>query len=154
MVDLDRFKQVNDSLGHHAGDLLLQEVGKVFMGRVRTSDTVARTGGDEFSVILENTDTRESAQLVANTLLRYLNEPLLVQGKTVWVGASIGVALFPDDAVDVESLCIAADLRMYDEKNSARDLARPRYPGKILPQSVHGEPIHADFRVAPERISI
>jgi diguanylate cyclase (GGDEF)-like protein len=154
VVDLDRFKQVNDSLGHHAGDLLLQEVGKVFMGRVRTSDTVARTGGDEFSVILENTDTRESAQQVANTLLHYLNEPLLVQGKTVWVGASIGVALFPDDALDVESLCIAADLRMYDEKNSARDLARPRYPGKIPPHSVQGELTQADFRVAPERISV
>ncbi|HEY6490683.1 MAG: GGDEF domain-containing protein [Terracidiphilus sp.] len=153
VVDLDRFKQVNDTLGHHAGDLLLQQVGTIFLGRVRTSDTVARTGGDEFSVILENTSTREDANQVAQELLRYLNEPLAVEGKTVWVGASIGVALFPDDAPDMDSLCIAADLRMYEEKNEARGIAPRLHPGKILPHSVHEQPIRADFRVASERVS-
>jgi diguanylate cyclase (GGDEF)-like protein len=152
VVDLDRFKQVNDTLGHHAGDLLLQQVGTIFLGRVRTSDTVARTGGDEFSVILENSSDSKSAHQVAQTLLENLNEPINVEGKTVWVGASIGVATFPDDADDMESLCIAADLRMYDEKNSARGIARHHHSGKILPQSVH-EPIHADFRLGSERIS-
>jgi len=153
VVDLDRFKEVNDTLGHHAGDLLLQQVGKIFLGRVRTSDTVARTGGDEFSVILENAASGESAHQVAQTLSANLNEPLTIEGKNVWVGASIGVAIFPDDALDMESLCIAADLRMYDEKNGTRGASRRRQPSRIPPQPVNEEPGHSDFRVAPERVS-
>ena len=149
VVDLDRFKQVNDTLGHHAGDQLLQLVSAIFAGRIRNSDTVARTGGDEFSVILENTGDRASATGVAHSLLRYLNSPLQVQNRTVWVGASIGVALFPDDAADMESLCIAADLRMYTEKNDAKD--RPGVHEKILPQSTLEGTVQTDFRVAPER---
>jgi diguanylate cyclase (GGDEF)-like protein len=150
VVDLDRFKQVNDTLGHHAGDLLLQQVGTIFLGRVRTCDTVARTGGDEFSIILENAADDESARQVAQDLMGNLNEPIELEGTTVRVGASIGVALFPQDAHDVESLCVAADLRMYDEKNDARRLGRSSVSDRMLPQSVHPEPIAADFRVASE----
>jgi diguanylate cyclase (GGDEF)-like protein len=135
VIDLDRFKQVNDTLGHHAGDLLLQKVGAIFSTRVRGSDTVARTGGDEFSVILEDSTDCASAECVADSLLGYLNAPLQVDGKTVWVGASIGVALFPDDAPDMESLRIAADLRMYSEKNSNRDLPMRQSAPKILPHT-------------------
>lgn len=149
VVDLDRFKQVNDTLGHHVGDLLLQKVGAIFLGRVRNSDTVARTGGDEFSVILENAADYESASQVAYALLQHLNDPLLVEGKTIWVGASIGVALFPDDASDMESLCIAADLRMYDEKNSAKEHGKRSKSGRIDPQSAIDLPIEADFRILP-----
>lgn len=123
VIDLDQFKQVNDTLGHHAGDLLLQQVGTIFTGRVRLSDTVARTGGDEFSIILEDAGSAGSANQVAQFLLQLLNEPLKIEEKSVWVGASIGVAVFPDDASDIESLCIAADLRMYTEKNNARNAA-------------------------------
>lgn len=123
VVDLDQFKQVNDTLGHHVGDLLLQQVSSVFTGRVRISDTVARTGGDEFSIILEDTRSVASANQVAQFLLQLLNEPLKAGEKNVWVGASIGVAVFPDDATEMEDLCIAADLRMYSEKNSARRAA-------------------------------
>ena len=100
MVDLDRFKQVNDTLGHHAGDLVLQQVGSIFTSRVRLTDTVARTGGDEFSIILEDAGSALYANQVAGFLLQLLNEPLKVEEKTVWVGASIGVAVFPDDATD------------------------------------------------------
>jgi diguanylate cyclase (GGDEF)-like protein len=148
VVDLDRFKQVNDALGHHVGDLLLCRVGGIFTARIRNSDTVARTGGDEFSVILEDATDRESADQVAHSLLQNLNAPLQLEAHTVWVGASIGVAVFPDDASDMESLCIAADLRMYTEKNDAKGISRPPLSERVLPP-----PIQSDFRIAPERFS-
>jgi diguanylate cyclase (GGDEF)-like protein len=118
MIDLDRFKQVNDSLGHHTGDLLLQGVSQLFTRRVRRSDTVARTGGDEFAIILESPISPVEAKAVATTLLDMLHQPMRVKDREICVGASVGVAVFPDDAVDMESLCIAADLRMYDEKRA------------------------------------
>lgn len=120
VVDLDHFKQVNDTLGHHAGDLLLQQVGEIFINRVRRLDTVARTGGDEFSVILEEPITPANAAQVVQSLLQLLNQPLPVGEHMVCVGASIGVATFPDDATDKEALCIAADLRMYDNKHAPK----------------------------------
>lgn len=147
VVDLDRFKQVNDSLGHHAGDVLLQQVALTFEGRVRRSDTVARTGGDEFSVIIENPADALSAHQVADSLMLQLNAPLEVEGHAVRVGASIGVALFPDDATDVESLRIAADLRMYDDKNGNRDCL-PVTRGKLLPASETNTSLSADMHVA------
>lgn len=119
VVDLDRFKQVNDTLGHHVGDLVLQRVATLFASRVRRSDTVARTGGDEFSIILEEPTSRAEAALVGRSLMQLLNEPLDLGDETVRIGASVGIAVFPEDAREIESLCIAADLRMYDAKKSA-----------------------------------
>ncbi len=121
LVDLDYFKQVNDTVGHHIGDLLLKRVGEVFAGRVRRSDTVARTGGDEFSVILEEPTNREEAERVGHSLAQLLDNPFQLEGHTVRVGATVGIAVFPQDAPDAESLCIAADLRMYDGKRVSRD---------------------------------
>jgi diguanylate cyclase len=121
VVDLDRFKQVNDTLGHHIGDLVLQKVAELFATRVRRSDTVARTGGDEFSVILEEPITRRDAVQVGRSLVQMLNEPLDLGEHVVRVGASVGVAMYPDDAQDMEALCIAADLRMYDAKHDASE---------------------------------
>lgn len=118
VVDLDRFKQVNDTLGHHAGDSLLCQVSTIFTGRVRHSDTVARTGGDEFSLILEDAYSSQNAESVADSLMQRLNEPMKVENRLFRVGASIGIAVFPDDGNDLESLCIAADLRMYKEKRN------------------------------------
>jgi diguanylate cyclase (GGDEF)-like protein len=120
LVDLNDFKRVNDTVGHHVGDKLLRHVGALFMGRMRRSDTVARTGGDEFSVILEQPMTRADALRVGKTLTKLLESPLEVNGHVVHIGASIGVAVFPDDASDAESLCIAADLRMYAGKNATK----------------------------------
>ncbi len=119
VLDLDRFKDVNDTLGHHAGDLLLQRVAKIFNGRVRRSDTVARTGGDEFSVILEGPTNPTEALHVGHLLQEMLREPIQLENRTVHIGASLGMAIFPDDAPDMESLCIAADLRMYDNKRES-----------------------------------
>jgi diguanylate cyclase (GGDEF)-like protein len=119
VVDLDRFKQVNDTMGHHVGDLVLQQVAAMFSARVRRSDTVARTGGDEFSIILEEPTSRADAIRVGEALKLILNEPMQLDGKEVRVGASIGIAIFPDDAEEMEHLCVAADLRMYDAKNGS-----------------------------------
>jgi len=120
LLDLNDFKLVNDTVGHHVGDELLKHVGNLFTGRVRRSDTVARTGGDEFSIILEEPMTRADADRVGNTLAQLIDSPIELNGHTVRVGASIGIALFPDDALDAESLSIAADRRMYAGKLASR----------------------------------
>jgi diguanylate cyclase (GGDEF)-like protein len=120
LVDLDRFKLVNDTAGHHIGDELLKHVGRLFVSRVRRTDTVARTGGDEFSVVLEEPMNRADAIRVAGNLTQLLDPPILIEGNTVRIGASVGIAIFPDDGGDAESLCIAADLRMYVGKRAAR----------------------------------
>jgi diguanylate cyclase (GGDEF)-like protein len=115
-VDLDDFKLVNDTYGHHTGDMLLQRIARLFNGRIRHSDTVARTGGDEFAVILEPPTTQEEAALVSRSLLDLLQEPMRLNENTVHIGASVGIAIFPDDAKDLKSLCIQADMRMYETK--------------------------------------
>jgi diguanylate cyclase (GGDEF)-like protein len=121
LLDLDHFKQVNDTVGHHIGDQLLKRVSDIFVGRVRRSDTVARTGGDEFSVILEEPTSREDAARVGHSLTQLLDSPLQLEGHMVRVGATVGIAVFPQDASDAESLCIAADLRMYAGKHVSRN---------------------------------
>jgi len=133
VIDLNHFKQVNDTLGHHAGDLLLKKVSNLFVSRVRRSDTVARTGGDEFSLILEEPTNRSNAKSVAKSLMDMMNEPIQVGEHSMQVGASIGVAVFPDDAADIEALCIAADLRMYDDKHVSREGTAERIPVKSEP---------------------
>lgn len=123
VIDLDFFKNVNDTLGHHVGDQVLQRVAALFSTRVRRSDTVARTGGDEFSIVLEEPTSRAEALHVGRSLLQLLNEPLELGEHSVLVGASIGVAVFPEDATEMESLCIAADLRMYEAKHDSHESA-------------------------------
>ena len=117
VIDMNRFKQVNDNYGHHVGDLLLKCVGEIFIGRVRRSDTVARTGGDEFSIILEGAVSREKAVQVSRDLAQLLSVPLQLEACTLQTSASIGIAVFPDDAEYLESLCVAADQQMYLEKH-------------------------------------
>jgi diguanylate cyclase (GGDEF)-like protein len=135
VVDLDHFKEVNDTQGHHIGDLLLQQVGSKFAGRVRRSDTVARTGGDEFSIILEEPISREQAEFVGVSLIELLKEPIhLNGGYAARIGASVGVAVFPEDAHDAESLFIAADQRMYNSKHI------PRVSGVREPIANHAAP--------------
>ena len=121
LIDLNNFKRVNDADGHHVGDEVLKRVSSLFLTRIRISDTVARTGGDEFSVILEGPVTRQQASEVAESLKSMLGEPLEVDGRVVRMGASIGLAMFPEDATAADALCIAADVAMYSEKNEIKD---------------------------------
>ncbi|GLQ96185.1 sensor domain-containing diguanylate cyclase [Dyella mobilis] len=117
-IDLDGFKEVNDTLGHHAGDEMLQQVARLFEASLRRVDTLARTGGDEFSVILEGPITRKQAAEVAGMLKELLQEPLPVAGRSMQIGASIGLAMFPDDAQTPDKLSILADERMYAAKRN------------------------------------
>lgn len=136
LVDLDNFKQVNDRLGHHVGDRLLQQVSAVLNGRVRRSDTVARAGGDEFCLILEEPTSRANAEWVAASLMELLKKPLDLGEHTVQIGASIGIAVFPEDAADAETLCIAADLRMYAGKHANRGFEEGSEPAIVKPLPV------------------
>jgi len=131
-IDLDRFKQVNDALGHQAGDKVLQLVSSLFAGRVRGSDTVARTGGDEFCAILESPTSRADAEKVGHSLRCLLKKPLQLSDHSASIGASVGIAIFPDDAHDADSLCRVADLHMYEDKHGSDGLERdagPSIPG-------------------------
>ena len=115
MIDLDRFKAVNDTLGHHVGDRLLTLVGQRFSGRVRAADVVARLGGDEFAVLLHDADL-PAARRAAVALHHQLDEPFSIESATLQVGGSIGIAACPDHADDVEGLLRCADAGMYASK--------------------------------------
>jgi diguanylate cyclase (GGDEF)-like protein len=125
-IDLDGFKAVNDTLGHHAGDEVLQQVAHLFTTYLRRIDTIARTGGDEFSVVLEGPITRCEATEVASTLKQLLETPMAVAGRTMQIGASIGVAMFPDDAQSPDHLSILADERMYKAKRDGGSRVQAR----------------------------
>jgi diguanylate cyclase (GGDEF)-like protein len=120
-IDLDGFKAVNDTYGHHMGDLLLKYVSGILEARVRRSDTVARTGGDEFCIILEDSGRRQAADSIAAGLRETLSQPTMLDGQLINVGASIGVAIFPKDAPDASTLCVEADLRMYAHKQESKE---------------------------------
>jgi diguanylate cyclase (GGDEF)-like protein len=117
LLDLDRFKVINDSLGHQAGDALLTQVGSRISDALRPGDLHARLGGDEFAVLLENADT-DTARRVANRVLTVLAEPFDVGGVTLHVGASIGAAVYPDHAPDAQTLLRRADVAMYAAKTN------------------------------------
>lgn len=120
-IDLDDFKQVNDTLGHDVGDALLQEVAKRLNECVRRSDTVARLGGDEFIVLLPNLKSREDAALVAEKIISSLNEPIYVGEHQLSARLSIGIAIAPLDGVDATSLKKAADMAMYRAKGQGKN---------------------------------
>lgn len=123
-IDLDHFKDVNDTLGHAAGDALLVEVARRLRRAVRGSDLVARLGGDEFLILLVSHDIRKEIDLVRQRLIRTVAEPVLVQGQSVRVTPSMGVSLYPQDGEDIETLLRNADLAMYTAKDRGRnDLA-------------------------------
>lgn len=124
LLDLDKFKEVNDTLGHHAGDQLLVEVGARLRGQLRPGDLLTRLGGDEFAVLLESADSDEAAR-VAVQLGEALAEPFApmaasaeIAGPTLHTSASIGIALFPDDGPDLSALLRKADVAMYKAKSS------------------------------------
>jgi diguanylate cyclase (GGDEF)-like protein/PAS domain S-box-containing protein len=120
-LDLDRFKAVNDALGHHLGDRLLQEVGVRLAKAVRAEDTVARLGGDEFAVLQTEVVHREEAGALAARIIEAVTRPFLCDGHEISVSASIGITLHPHDGADVEELLRNADLAMYRAKAEGRN---------------------------------
>jgi diguanylate cyclase (GGDEF)-like protein/PAS domain S-box-containing protein len=121
VVDLDRFKQVNDALGHRAGDAVLREAAHRIAGCVRKADTLARHGGDEFVVVIPDLHQDGDCQVVAEKILRALEPPFHVDGRDFTIGASIGVSLYPADAGDGEGVLRNADAAMYRAKQLGRN---------------------------------
>lgn len=117
LMDLDHFKNINDTLGHHGGDVALQQVGVRIRSCLRDSDTVARLGGDEFAILLLTTQHVDGAIVVANKILHEISRPFRIEERQFQVGASLGIALFPDHGGDVDSLLRAADAAMYEAKH-------------------------------------
>lgn len=122
LMDLDRFKEVNDTLGHHCGDRLLQQVAPRLRRAVRETDTVARLGGDEFAVVLPDTDL-ENASHIARKILKAVEEPFMVEGHSLDIGVSIGIAVFPESGTDYEALLQSADIAMYMAKRQGSGFA-------------------------------
>jgi diguanylate cyclase (GGDEF)-like protein/PAS domain S-box-containing protein len=120
-IDLDRFKTINDSLGHAVGDELLKNVSHRLTSCVRASDTVARLGGDEFAVILENLSDDDGAQQVAEKMIAAMGAPMLVEGTALNTSCSIGISLFPADGRDSSTLMKNADVAMYYAKEKGRN---------------------------------
>lgn len=115
-IDLDRFKEINDELGHDCGDEYLRETARRLSECVRKSDTVARIGGDEFTIVLQDIKSAANAESFVEKIRAALSRPLWLRGRQRSIGASIGLALFPDEGVDPDELMKQVDLRMYTEK--------------------------------------
>jgi len=149
-IDLDRFKIINDSLGHEAGDMLLVEVGGRLRRALRSSDVVARLGGDEFVVILEEATERHEVERIASELLSVLSQPLQLSGHECHTTASIGIAMYPSDGADMQTLTKNADMAMYlakeDGKNGFRFFTR-----EIKTQSIERLTMESALRRALER---
>ncbi len=120
-IDLDRFKEVNDTLGHNVGDMLLTEVAQRLGASVRKTDLVARLGGDEFTIILSQLIDTHQVDTVAQNILRRLAEPFSLNDELAYVSASMGITLYPEDALDVEQLLMNADQAMYAAKKRGRN---------------------------------
>ena len=144
-LDLDHFKLVNDGLGHSVGDALLSDVAVRLQGSIRASDTISRLGGDEFTILLNDTSSSDSVFGVAHKVLHSLARPFRVEGHELYVTASIGISVFPTDGEDVEKLLKCADSAMYRAKELGRNQAQlftssmnERYVERLaLEQSLH-----------------
>ncbi|GGI78325.1 two-component system response regulator [Shewanella gelidii] len=149
-IDLDRFKNINDSLGHDMGDLLLQEVAKRITSKLRTYDLLARLGGDEFAIILEPIKQDEEALLMTHQLLDIFEAPFALKCKTAYARGSIGICLFPDNGTSAEELQRNADSAMYQAKRaSAQHFAF--YSHALTAQAQHQWTIENGLRNAIEQ---
>jgi diguanylate cyclase (GGDEF)-like protein len=127
-LDLDRFKVVNDSLGHAAGDLLLQTVAERIRSAVRGEDSVTRLGGDEFAVLCTDISSPDDAIFVAERIIAAVKRPIFLEGQEVFVTTSLGISLFPTDATQPEALLKNADAAMYRAKSQGRDIVERYVP--------------------------
>jgi diguanylate cyclase (GGDEF)-like protein len=120
-LDLDRFKDINDSLGHSVGDLLLKSVGKRLKKTLRECDIVSRMGGDEFLLLLEKTARVQDASKIAKKILKVFKKPFSIDGRKLSITASIGIAIYPKDGKDIDTLMKNADIAMYHVKDTGRN---------------------------------
>lgn len=120
-LDLDRFKEVNDSLGHDVGDMLLKEAGQRLVNVVRTTDTVARIGGDEFTILLSHIDSSGSIERLAQSIMDSLSEPFHLKDEVIYISTSIGISIYPVDGEEVDILLKNADQAMYEAKSQGRN---------------------------------
>jgi diguanylate cyclase (GGDEF)-like protein/PAS domain S-box-containing protein len=149
-IDLDRFKDINDTLGHPVGDLLLQAVALRLAECVREEDTVSRLGGDEFTVLIEELHDSSAAGTVAQKIIVALAQPLVLQGHEVFITASIGIALFPDDGADVTTLLKNSDSALYRAKEQGRDNYH-YYTEELTTRAMVRLALETDMRHAIER---
>jgi diguanylate cyclase (GGDEF)-like protein/PAS domain S-box-containing protein len=149
-IDLDRFKVINDSLGHEAGDALLVEIGNRLRQSLRSSDVVARLGGDEFVVILEQTADGQGIEGIAHSLLSALRQPLQLCGHECHPTASIGIAMYPADGTDVQALTKNADMAMYLAKEDGKNGFR-FFTKDVKTQSIEHLMLETGLRRALER---
>jgi diguanylate cyclase (GGDEF)-like protein/PAS domain S-box-containing protein len=149
-VDLDRFKEINDTFGHETGDLVLKTAARRLARSVRRSDTVSRIGGDEFAVILADVKRPEDMEVVERRILESFREPVPVGARTLQVGLSIGVTLYPQDGEDPDTLLRGADAAMYAAKAGGGGAARRFMPGMHVSTSERRERVER-LREAIER---
>ena len=120
-LDLDHFKQINDSLGHDVGDEILKIVSKRINSVLRSSDTLARLGGDEFTILIENINQIQESSLISQKILEVLNHPIHIEEHTLYISTSIGISLYPKDATNIKDLLKHADSAMYKAKDEGRN---------------------------------
>jgi diguanylate cyclase (GGDEF)-like protein/PAS domain S-box-containing protein len=149
-IDLDRFKLINDTLGHHVGDRLIAEVGVRLMQCVRADDTVGRVSGDEFGVVLSGLQHADDAAIVAQKILGALSRPFDLEGTEAYVTASIGISVFPADGEAAETLLKNADMAMYRAKEMTRN-AYCFFTAEMNRRSVAKLQLNTDLRRAMER---
>jgi diguanylate cyclase (GGDEF)-like protein/PAS domain S-box-containing protein len=149
-LDLDRFKSINDSLGHATGDMLLQSVSKRLLASVRDSDTVSRLGGDEFVILLSEIACPEDASISAKRILLSLSAPHTVGGQVLHIRGSVGISIYPGDGEDPETLVRSADMAMYHVKESGRNNFQFFVPEMNL-RAVERQSLEGRLRHALER---
>ena len=120
-LDLDGFKQVNDTLGHNAGDEVIREVALRLGAAMRETDTIARFGGDEFTILLAEVSAHEGVEIAAQKIIEAVAEPIVIEDSRAWVTTSIGISLYPQDGEDIDTLIRQADMAMYAAKESGKN---------------------------------
>lgn len=148
-LDLDKFKEVNDSFGHDAGDQLLKQVGQRILSCIREIDTVSRLGGDEFCVVIENVDKAVVVNRIASLILESISKAFFLDNNKVFISASIGIAFYPDDTHDVDGLLKSSDQAMYFAKNNGRNCFQ-YFTDKMQKQALYKMHLSRDLHQAIE----